>query len=249
MGQPTILYCNYSTSATATPSLVGNANGSDVLIETEDTYYAPLATSSFSIVIDAGSAVTYDTAAFLGHVLDGTTLEVRASTDDFAASDVAIYTPTALVANVNTAYVQFTSSTYRYWKFLFSGHASNLRISNICLMAQLALPYFETDPDIDNVTPTGVQLISQAGTYNGANQQKAMRMMSLDWGEVTPTELINIKLFADNCIEVIKPFFFVPDVDETDVFFGWIPNGGRYASPQNPGVHTIPSIQFETRAV
>jgi hypothetical protein len=249
MGQPTITYCNYSTTATATASLTGNGNGSDVLIETEDTYYAPLATTSFNIVIDLGATLSFDTLTILGNALNGTTLEVRGSTDNFVASDVSIDTATALVGNANTAWVDLTLSSYRYVKFLFSGHASTLRISNICLVERLLLPYFETDPDIDNVTPTGVQLISQAGTYNGSNQQKAMRDMSLNWGEVTASELVNIKLFADNCITVIKPFYFIPDVAETDAFFGWIPGGGSFQSPQTPGVYTINPIQFETRAV
>jgi hypothetical protein len=73
--------------------------------------------------------------------------------------------------------------------------------------------------------------------------------MSLEWGEVTPSELVEIKNFSEACIKVVNPFYFIPDVDETDSFFGWIPNGGQFSSPYTTGVHTIDPINFETRAV
>jgi len=249
MGKPTILYCNYSTSATATPSLVGNGNGSDVLIETEDTYYAPLATSSFSIVIDVGASTAFDSFAIVGAYLNGTTVEVRGSTDNFATSDVSISAATALTSDVNSAWRSFTTGTYRYWKFLFSGHPSNLRVAHVCLVTKLDLPYFETDPDIRNFNPTAVQLVSQSGIYIGNNQQKSMRDMSLNWGEVTQTELTVIQAFAESCIKVVKPFTFIPDIDETNSFFGWIPNGGSFSSPETPGVFSVNNLQFVTRAV
>ena len=127
-----------------------------------------------------------------------------------------------MVSDVNAAWVSFTSATYRYLKYTFSGHASNMRVAHICSMVRPAMPYFETDPDIDNVTPSVVQLVSQSGFYIGSNQTKAMRDITFEWGEVTPAELVTIAAFAEACIRVVNPFFFIPDVDETDSFFGWI---------------------------
>jgi hypothetical protein len=248
MGQPTIIYCDYGTTATATASITGNGNGSDVLIQTEDTFYAPLVTTTFSLVIDLGAAAAMDSFAMLGHNLGGASVEVRGSTDNFAASDDLVSADAVMVSDVNSTWAAFTEATYQYWKFIFSGHPSNVRVAHICLMSQVLLPYFEIDPDIDTVTPTTVQLISQAGTYNGANQQRAMREMSLNWGEVTASELVGVKAFSNACIKVVNPFFFIPDVDETESFYGWVPGGGKFASPQTPGVFTIPAIQFTTRA-
>jgi hypothetical protein len=230
-------------------SLTGNGEDTDILIATEDTYYGPEATTSFNAIIDLGTAQAHDMVAILGANLNGVNLEVRASTDNFAASDVSISTGSALTSDVNAAYRQFTTGTYRYWKFLFSGHPSNLRIAHICLMTAQVIPYFETDPDIRNFKPTAKQLISQAGIYIGANQQKSMREMSLDWGEVTASELATVQAFAEACIKTVNPFFFVPDIAETDCFFGWIPDGGQFTSPETPGVYEIGSLTFETRAV
>lgn len=248
MGQPTIIYCDYGTTVTATASITGNGNGSDVLINTEDTFYAPLVTTTFSIVIDNGSAVPFDSVAILGNALGGASLEIRGSTDNFAASDDLVSGDAVMVSDVNSTWRQFTEATYRYSKYIFTGHPSNVRVAHICLMSQVLLPFFETDPDIDAVTPTVVQLISQAGTFNGTNQQRAMRDISFNWGEVTATELVGIKAFSDACIKTSNPFFFIPDIDETESFYGWIPGGGKFASPQTPGVFTIPAIQFTTRA-
>lgn len=248
MGQPTIIYCDYGTTATATASITGNGNGSDVLIQTEDTFYAPLVTTTFNVVVDLGASAAMDSVAILGHVLGGASLEIRGSTDNFAASDVLVSVDAAIVSDVNSTWRAFTEATFRYWKFIFSGHPSNVRVAHICLMSQVLLPFFETDPDIDAVTPTVVQLISQAGTFNGTNQQRAMRDMSLNWGEVTAAELVGIKSFSDACIKVSNPFFFIPDIDEDESFYGWIPGGGKFASPQTPGVFTIPAIPFTTRA-
>jgi len=248
MGQPTILYCNYGATATATASITGNGNSSDVLIQTEDTFYAPLVTTTFNVVIDLGASAPMNAIALVGNAMGGAFLEIRGSSDNFVASDVLVSADDVLVSDVNSAWRAFTESTYRYWKCIFTLHPSNIRLAHVCLMSQIALPFFETDPDIDNVTPTSVQLVSQAGTYNGANQQKTMRDMSLYWGEVTPPELVGIKAFSDACIKVVNPFTFIPDIDETDSFYGWIPGGGNFASPYTPGVYSIPAIPFTTRA-
>lgn len=249
MGKPTLLYCEYGNTATATASLTGNGNDSDILIATEDTYYAPQATTSFNIVIDMGSAVVVDSVAILGANLDGASVEVRGSTDNFSASDVSVSASATIDAPVNAAWRSFTEVTYRYYKILFSGHPSNARVAHICLSSAGVFPYFETDPDIRNFKPTAKQLISQAGVYIGANQKKSMREMALDFGEVTPSELTVVQTFAEACVKTVNPFFLVPDVAETDCFFGWIPDGGQFKSPYTPGVYSIDPFTFETRAI
>jgi hypothetical protein len=181
--------------------------------------------------------------------MDGTSIEVRASTDNFATSDVSVKTASAILSDVNASYETLTSSTYRYWKLLFTGHPSNIRIANICLTERVNFPYFETDPDIRNFTPTAVQLVSQSGIYVGANQQKSMRLMDLSWGQVTSSELAIIQDWAEACVKVVRPFYLIPDVVEVEAFFGWVPDGGSFSSPQVTGIYEIGSFNFETRAV
>jgi hypothetical protein len=250
VSQPTLLFCDYSTTATvsATSTLDGTS-AADILISTEDTYHQPTGTGSYSLVIDAGSSMTADVVAFLGANLNGTTIEVRGSTDNFVGSDVQVKAGTALTANVNAAYLAFTEASYQYWKFNVSGHASNTRIAHICLDVAVDYPYFETDPDILNVSPEAKQLISQSGVYVGVNQTKAMRDLTLDWGEVTATELATISAWSARSIETVASFFLIPDQAETDIFFGWLPDGGNFSAPLENGVYTVASNTMRTRAV
>jgi hypothetical protein len=249
MGQPTIIFCDYGTTAsvTATSTLTGTS-AADVLISTEDTYHQPTSTSSYSIVIDAGVALTSDVVAFLGANLVGVTIEVRGSTDNFVSSDVQVKAGTLLTANVNAAYLAYTAASYRYWKFNISGHASNTRIAHICLDTAVDFPYFETDPDILNVTPSAKQLISASGIYVGTNQTKAMRELNLDWGEVTASELAVLEVWAEHSIETVTSFFLIPDQALTDIFFGWLPNGGQFSAPLEDGVYKVAPNKMTTRA-
>lgn len=248
MGQPSIIYCAYGVETTATISLTGNGVTTQVLFATEDQYYSPLSTDAFSIVIDLGAAQAVSSFALIGANMDGTLVEVRASLDNFGASDVAIDASTALTSSVNSAWRGFNSDTFRYWKLLFTGNPSNLRVAHVCLMDKPILPYFETDPDITNSTPTVKQLISPSGIYNGSNQHKSMRKFTINWGQVTPSELVNVQAWATACIETVRSFTFIPDIDEVESFYCWIPSGGEFKAPYLKGVHTVSNMTFETRA-
>ena len=248
MGTPTILYCQYGTTAASVASLTGNGKGAEVLSATEDLFYSPLDTTAFNIVIDFGVATSFDSFGILGANMEGATVEVRGSTDNFGASDVSVSAGAVVSSDVNSTWRQFTEVSFRYAKLLFSGHPSILRVANICLSVAPDMPFFETDPDIDSLKPTAKHLLSQSGIYNGNNQQRSMREMELNWGEVTPTELIPINDFANACIKVTRPFFFVPDVEENESFFCWIPGGGDFKTPETPGVSTVSAFTVTTRA-
>lgn len=250
MAQPTIIFCDYLESATVTAtSTLDGTTATDVLIATEDTYHQPTGTGNYSIVIDAAESITADVVAFLGANLSGTSVEIRGSTDNFAASDVQVKASTALTANVNSAYLAFTEASYRYWKFNVSGHGSNIRLAHICLDSAVDYPYFEVDPDINNLKPEGRQLVSQSGVYVGSNQTKAMREITLNWGEVTESEKNILAAWADACIKEMHAFFLIPDQDETDILFGWLEDGGKFSSPLENGVYKIAENTMTTRAV
>jgi len=250
MSQPTLIFCEYDNTAavTATSTLTGT-DAADILISTEDTYHSPTSTASYSIVLDGGVSITADIVAFLGANLDGVTVEVRGSTDNFVASDVQVLAGTALTANINSAYLAFTSASYRYFKFNISGHASNIRVAHICLDVAVDYPYFEKDPDIQNVTPEAKQLISQAGIYVGTNQTKSMRELKLDWGQVTAADLAIIQAWATHSIETVTSFFLIPDQAETDIFFGWLDGGGKFSAPLENGVYRVASNTMTTRVI
>lgn len=249
MAQPTILYCVYDTAATATISLVGNGVTTPVLAATEDQYYAPLSTDSFNIVIDQGAANAISAFSLLGAYMDGVTVEVRGSTDNFSASDESVSAAAALTSDVNSAWRSFTEVSYQYIKLIFTGHPTNLRVAHVCLSDYDLFPHFETDPDFGNFTPTGIQIISQSGIYNGSNQQKSMRMMNINWGQLSPAELPPVEAWANATVKVMRAFTIVPDTAETESYFCWQPDGGQYKAPLRTGINTVSNFTIETRAV
>lgn len=74
-----------------------------------------------TVTVDCSSAKSVDYLAVFNHNLfsNGCTIEVRGSTDNFAASDELVhsYAPAA-----DTAFIRnFTSASYRYWRIRITG--------------------------------------------------------------------------------------------------------------------------------
>lgn len=74
-----------------------------------------------TVTVNCGSAKSADSLAIFNHDLftGGCTVEVRGSTDNFAASDVLVhsYTPGS-----NSPFVRsFTSASYQYWRLRITG--------------------------------------------------------------------------------------------------------------------------------
>ncbi len=100
------------------------------------------------IIVDFGSAKTFEYVCVANHNLNGTTLDVAGSSDDVT------YTPISSIVYDNN-YVradQITESTYRYVRLRFSGHAADIYIADIFVgQADLELlygvPYGFTPPE------------------------------------------------------------------------------------------------------
>lgn len=249
MAQPAFLYCTYGITAdvTATSTLSGTLPA-DILIPTEDTFHSPSSTSAYSIVIDAGVEITADYIAILGDVLDGVTVEIRGSTDNFSGSDDQVSAGAALSSDLNAAWRTFGSSSYRYWKLNVSGHSTAIKISHACLDELVVLPYFATDWDEESLLIESSNLVSSSGIFIGVNQQNAMQEMALDIGEITAAELVDVKLWRAACIKESNPFFFVPDTsDETKIFYGWL-DEPSFSAPFDGALYAVASMAFITRA-
>ena len=84
------------------------------------TWWKPTALPA-TLTVDCGSATAADYALVYGHDLatQGTTLEVRGSTDNFSASNVLVasVTPTTDAPIL----LHFTAVSYRYWRLRITG--------------------------------------------------------------------------------------------------------------------------------
>jgi len=102
----------------ATPAASSTATGFDVLnlIDYRSFSWWKPASMPATITVDCGSAQAADYCAIWGHDLNATgcELEVRGSTDNFAASDVLVASVTP--ADDKPVYLPFVSASYRYWR-------------------------------------------------------------------------------------------------------------------------------------
>jgi len=142
MGKPVILYDN--RLADATPVASTTATGDFAAINLADfrpyTWWKPTALPA-TVTVDCGSAKAADLLTVFGHDLftQGATLQVRGSTDNFAASDVLVGTITP--TDNNPFLISFGSVSYRYWRLRITG-TTMPSIACAILGARITLPTF-----------------------------------------------------------------------------------------------------------
>lgn len=137
-----------------------------------------------TVTVDCGAPVAADYALVHGHDLfsKGCTVEVRASTDNFAASNVllATLTPTSdkpLAALFNTA-------TYRYWRLVVDG-ADEPAIAIAAIGQRMELPTWFPQP----FDPLGRKVVGQTNrNEQGHALGKAIKFQS--WKEKVKLERV-----------------------------------------------------------
>lgn len=131
-GKPLVLYDNRLADGalTASSTASGDFAAANLIDWRPYTWWRPDALPA-TVTVDCGSARAADYCAVYGHDLgtQGATLEVRYSSDDFAADDnlAATITP-----GDDTPFVlSFGSQSARYWRVRISGGAASLAIVSV----------------------------------------------------------------------------------------------------------------------
>lgn len=249
MNKPAFLYYVFDdlASATATDSQTG-FDPEDVLYATEDTYWKPLnVTGTKDLIIDRNETSYFNTIALLGIALNGVTVEARVSTDNFVASDVFLFSR-VIESSINATWIPFSGSEHQYLKLRFTGFDTDFAVSFVCPADATILPYLEKDFDPDSMEATGEHLVSSSGMYIGFNLQKNMAEFTLSFGQVTQFEYNEFYDWRQNCIKQMTPFFFVPDIQENDVYFGWLKDK-KFNAPLIEGMRSIGVFVIVTRAL
>jgi len=121
-GLPKILYESRFMDAVpvASSTAAGNFNVLNLRDFRPYTQWKPAAMPA-TVTVDSGAAKSADYCAVYGHDLftQGATLEVRRSTDNFAANDVLV--ATILPASNDPFILQFASVSFRYWRIKVTG--------------------------------------------------------------------------------------------------------------------------------
>lgn len=250
MNRPTFIYPTHIVTGpvTATDTALNYA-AANVLEGCEDTAWKPAnTTGSKSIIITMGGELPVGQVGILGNYLNGVTLEVRGSTDGFVASDVELSAAAAIsTSTFITTYRRFTEGLYTHIKLIFSGHSASFEVQHIACCRAVSLPYLEDGHDPDAFNSNGGHLIGSAGTYLGATQQNSMFTISLDFGQLLTAQYAPFQHWADYCVRTIRPFFYVPDIDQTACYFGWTEAKYKFSAPSKTGSRRLAPIPFTGR--
>lgn len=249
-GRPSFIYSIAPTTAIATATDTASGYAAQNIIEPcEDTAWKPLnITGSKTLVLDLQLLLPIGQIAVLGQYLNGITMEVRGSTDNFVTSDVQLSAAAIIsTSTFNTAYRQFTEDSYRYIKLILFGFGPSTEIMHVSACRSVSLPYLEDNHDDQSFQPTGTHLVAPSGVYLGASQQCTMRNTSLDFGQIPSSMFPAFQLWAESCLRTMKPFFYVPDINQPECYFGWVEAKYRFSAPVKLGLRKISAIPFISR--
>lgn len=250
IGRPSFIYSIAPTTATATASdTFAGYDAQNVIEATEDTGWKPAdTTGDKTLVLDLVLELPIGAVAVLGQYINGVTMEVRGSTDNFVSSDVQLSAPAVISTSAfNTAYRRFTEDSYRYIKLILSGFGASTEIMHVSCCRTVDLPWLEDGHDSESYQATGTHLVGVAGMYLGASQQSAMRTLNLDFGQIPSSQFPAFQLWAEACVRTMKPFFYVPRVDQPECYFGWVDAKYKFAAPSRLGLHKLAGIPFTSR--
>lgn len=250
MLQPLFIYADYLPTAavTATDTATGYA-AANILQAHEDSSWKPAnVTGTKSLTVDLGTALTRGALAIAGEYLNGVTLEVRASTDNFVTSDVQVSAPAAIAA-FTTTYRLWTNAAYRYWRLIFTNIGTSTEIYHVAIQQQDLLPWHASDPYPEGYKTEGQQLVAVDGHNLGAVQTRTMRNLNLDFGEVLDTEYIIFQRWADSCVKTLRCFFYVADSSQASVYFGWVDPKYEFKAPYKSSIRSLAAIPFVSRVI
>lgn len=221
----------------------------DVLEADELNGWAPASTTGdHALIFDFGTATPISCIALAGSGMDGIALEIRGSTDNFSSSDVAVSAEAALSGDAY-AWRSFTQAEYRYYKLIFSGHGTDFIVYHAVLQLLQPLPYLEDGACLSPLTTDGTALISQQGLRLGSVINKVSRRFNLDWGQVTAAELAYFTAWAERCLPLLQPFFFIPDINQPVAHFGSVDDKTDWQPKMKHGLYDPSKLVFTARGV
>lgn len=239
------LFCYDNRLLDAVPVASSTAAGFDVLNLRDArayTFWKPAAMPA-TVTVDCGSSKTADSLAVYGHNLftTGCTIEVRKSTDNFAANDVlvATHTPT----DDKQFVVQFTSTSSRYWRLrVLTGSAPTIAIAMIGNKLEVPAGVRE------GFDPIGRQEISQ---FNRSVKGHALGIVTefAEWTEDLTFELVTWSWVRDTWVPAweawlrSEPFIFAwnPDTYPKESYL--IVRTAGFKTPHKAGSYTDLSLQ------
>ena len=249
MLSPLFVYGDYHAQAavTATDSKTGTFPV-DILQAEEDNCWRPAnVTGSKILTFDFYLQKNIGAIGIVGDYLNGVSVSVYGSNDNFASQNVQLLAPVTMVeyqANVFT----WTNRTYRYACVIFSGHGLSFAVAHVAFCNYAPLPFLNDGLDPKAYKTEGEHIISPEGIYIGSHKSRTMLNVTLDFGQVTSVEFIDFQAWADVCLKGLKAFFYVPDSSSTNCYFVWSDKPSFSATWKN-GLRNVGQITLTGRVV
>lgn len=235
MAKPTFFYDNRLSDATLVASSVASGFAAASVTDWRPyTWYKPN-TLPATLTVDCASAKAADYLLVYGHNLytKGCTVEVRGSTDNFAASDVLVAskTPTSDAPFL----VLFNSVAYRYWRLRITGAAAP-SLAIVSIGARLVLPTYLPqgfDPrarkvEGQNNTNENGQPLGQVIQFESWKQRIRLERVTWSWLRNTWEPAWNAHLRS-------KPFGFAWETDLFPEDIKLVKTGLGFDSPHSAG--------------
>lgn len=241
--KPKFLYDNRLKDATpvASTTAAGDFSALNLRDWRPYTWWKPTALPA-TVTVDCATAKAADYAVVWGHDLftQGATLEVRGSTDNFAASDVllATKTPTSNAPFLLT----FASVSYRYWRLRLTGTT----------MPSLAIAAIGAALEVPEYLKEGFDPLNRKaeGDFNRTNKghplgraieyEEWAERLEFDW--VTWTWVRNSFKPAWDAHLRSSPFVFAWDAgDHADEIY-LVTTKGECKAPHKPGSYATLSL-------
>jgi hypothetical protein len=249
MKRPLFIYASYLPAATV--SATDSAAGLDpayVLEAEEDNVWQPANQSGAkSLTIDLGTLLEVGCLGIAGEYLNGASLEVRGSTDNFALSDVRLSAP-APIEDFTSTWRAWNNAPYRQVRLIFTNLASGFSVAHVAVCRFELLPFFADGMDLDAIRTEGSQLISPDGRFLGSNRLRTMRVFDLIPGKLNDAAYLMYQRWAEVCVHQLSPFFLVPDSSQADAWFCWLADPKFvFKAPRSAGVRNMPAIPVTAR--
>lgn len=232
-----------------TPAASTTATGYDVL-NLRDwrpfTSWQPTALPA-TVTVDCGSAKAADYWCVYSHDLftAGCTIELRGSTDNFAASNVLVDTVTP---SSDASFARhFVSVSYRYWRFRITGAATmpTLAIASVGVAFDIPM-YLTSGFDPLGRDPMGVLNRSETGQPLGRTVQWERWEQRLSFETLTWAWLRSDWLVAWEAHLRDDPFIFQWDQSGHASEIYLVTVSGGFDTPHNPGSYC--SLSFSVSA-
>jgi len=214
-------------------------------------YFKPTAAGTVRLRVDAGSAVSVDSLALMGHNLKTASASVSvegSATGAWGGEEVTVLT-SFNPSSDKALYKKITSASYRYWQVTITTASVIPFIAVLVLGVRLTFERFikgEFNPrpegmrSMSNFNETGGQLLGRVNKARGLKFTLSFQYLTSSWVD-------NTFLPAwDNYISTGNPLFLIwdPGNHPDEVYFVWIPDRYELAVPYIASRRNL-SLAFE----